>query len=68
MFFFAQIDKNEYNLVDPESGLKETTHVYCEETNGKQIKYMVVLGLVDIELNKNSYFRMQLLESNDSKS
>lgn len=59
---------NENNLVDPESGLKEIAHVYCGELNGKRIRYMVVSALVDIQCNKNSYFRMQLLESNDSQS
>lgn len=62
-----EIDKG-FNLVDPDSGLKETTHVYCGEFCGRQIKFMAVLGLVDIENNKNSYHRMQLLESNDYKS
>lgn len=60
-------DNNEQHLVDPDSGLKETAHIYCGEINGREMKYMVVLGLVDIEQNKNSYFRMQLLESNDSR-
>ncbi|XP_031628011.1 poly [ADP-ribose] polymerase-like isoform X2 [Contarinia nasturtii] len=53
------------NLVDYDSGLQQTAHIFCEEVNGKQLKYIVICGLVDIERNKNSYFRMQLLESND---
>lgn len=59
----------ENDLVDVESGLKGSAHVYCGELQpGKQMKYMAVLGLVDIEMNRNSYYRMQLLESNDLKS
>lgn len=58
----------ENDLVDVDSGLKGTAHIYCGELNGEQMKFMVVLGLVDIEMNKNSYYRMQLLESNDCKS
>lgn len=45
--------------VDPESGLDEEVHVYTD--------YSVNLGLVDIENNKNSYYRMQLLESDKTK-
>lgn len=58
----------EHNLVDAESGLQAESHIYCGELDGKQFKYMVVLSLVDIQSNKNSYHRMQLLEANDLKS
>ncbi|XP_020806219.1 poly [ADP-ribose] polymerase [Drosophila serrata] len=45
--------------VDPDSGLEDIAHVYvC----GKD-KYNVVLGLTDIQRNKNSYYKLQLLEA-----
>ncbi|KAH8294795.1 hypothetical protein KR018_002868 [Drosophila ironensis] len=49
--------------VDPESQLEDVAHVY---TQGKDI-YNVVLGLTDILQNKNSYYKIQLLEA-DKKS
>lgn len=51
--------------VDPECGLDENAHVFSATLNDEKVYYSVILGLVDIEHNKNSYFRMQLLESND---
>lgn len=51
--------------MDPESGLGENANVFSIVINRKNLYYSVVLGFVDIEHNKNSYFRMQLLESND---
>lgn len=51
--------------VDPECGLEENAHVYSETYRGRKVDYSVILGLVDIERNKNSYFRMQLLQSDD---
>lgn len=59
---------NAQNLVDADSGLQDEAHIYCCDRNGKQVKYIVVLGLVDIQNNKNSFHRMQLLEGNDLKS
>ncbi|KAH8380159.1 hypothetical protein KR009_009295 [Drosophila setifemur] len=49
--------------VDPDSGLEDVAHVYAQ---GKD-KYNVVLGLTDIQRNKNSYYKLQLLEA-DKKS
>lgn len=55
----------DFNEVDPECGLAKKAHIYCKTLAGDYIiPYSVVLGLVDIECNKNSYYRMQLLESN----
>ncbi|XP_039968525.1 poly [ADP-ribose] polymerase isoform X1 [Bactrocera neohumeralis] len=51
------------SAVDPESGLQDVAHVYLD----KNCKYSVVLGLTDIQRNKNSYYKLQLLES-DSKN
>ncbi|XP_034661708.1 poly [ADP-ribose] polymerase isoform X1 [Drosophila subobscura] len=45
--------------VDPDSGLEDIAHVYVQ---GKD-KYNVVLGLTDIQRNKNSYYKLQLLEA-----
>ncbi|XP_068156658.1 poly [ADP-ribose] polymerase [Drosophila tropicalis] len=45
--------------VDPESGLEDIAHVYVK---GKD-KFNVVLGLTDIQKNKNSYYKVQLLEA-----
>ncbi|KAH8385055.1 hypothetical protein KR093_010826 [Drosophila rubida] len=45
--------------VDPDSGLEDVAHVYVRGEN----KYNVVLGLTDIQRNKNSYYKLQLLEA-----
>lgn len=50
--------------VDPECGLGDNVHVYSTKIAGKTVFYSVNLALVDIECNKNSYYRLQLLESN----
>lgn len=49
--------------VDPDSGLQNTAHIY---QNGKD-KYTAVLGLTDIQKQKNSYYNLQILESDYSK-
>lgn len=46
--------------VDPDSNLEDVAHVY--QKNGE--KYTVVLGITDIVSKKNSYYKLQLLESN----
>lgn len=43
--------------VDPESGLEDIAKVYVR---GKD-KYTAVLGLTDIQRNKNSYYKLQVL-------
>ncbi|XP_044314316.1 poly [ADP-ribose] polymerase isoform X1 [Drosophila rhopaloa] len=45
--------------VDPDSGLEDIAHVYVENKN----KYNIVLGLTDIQRNKNSFYKLQLLEA-----
>lgn len=47
------------SVVDPDSQLENIAHVYSEG----DLKYYAILDLVDIAANKNSYFKMQLLES-----
>ena len=47
--------------VDPDSDLVDEAHVYSD---GKDA-YTCVLGLSDVQTNKNSYYKIQLLESNN---
>ncbi|KAK5642118.1 hypothetical protein RI129_008285 [Pyrocoelia pectoralis] len=49
--------------VDPDSGMEDCAHVYI---SGKD-KYTAVLGLTDIQKQKNSYYKLQLLESDVGK-
>lgn len=56
------------NEVDPECGLNENANVFRRCINQREIKYSVILGRVDIQNNKNSYYRMQLLESIDRRT
>ncbi|XP_069975958.1 poly [ADP-ribose] polymerase 1-like [Penaeus vannamei] len=50
--------------VDPDSGLEDKAHVY---QGGKKI-YNCVLGLVDIVRGTNSYYKLQVLESDKKNS
>ncbi|XP_044760388.1 poly [ADP-ribose] polymerase [Coccinella septempunctata] len=50
--------------VDPDSGLEKKAHVYQEDGD----KYTVVLGIVDIQKQKNSYYKLQLLQSDKGES
>lgn len=47
--------------IDPDSGLSDVAHVYQREG----VLYTSVLGLTDIQKNKNSYFKIQVLQSDD---
>ena len=49
--------------VDPDSGLADSAHVL--QKNGDI--YDAVLGLVDLVRGTNSYYKLQLLESDTSK-
>lgn len=49
--------------VDPESGLEDVAHVYVSKNKDK---YNVVLGKTDIQSNKNSYYKLQILESDSN--
>lgn len=51
--------------VDPESGLEETCHVLKDIDTGGI--FTSVLGLVDITRGTNSYYKMQLLESDNGR-
>lgn len=45
--------------VDPDSGLDDVAHVYQDGSD----KYTVVLSKTDIQKQQNSYYKLQLLES-----
>lgn len=45
--------------VDPDSNLEASAHVYQEGSE----KYTTILGLTDIQSGKNSYYKLQVLES-----
>lgn len=47
--------------VDPDSGLEAIAHVYQDKGD----KYTTVLGLTDIQSGKNSYYKLQVLESDN---
>lgn len=47
--------------VDPDSHLEATCHVYVDGDT----KYLAVLNLTDIQEDKNSYYKIQLLESDN---
>ncbi|CAF2823534.1 unnamed protein product [Rotaria sp. Silwood2] len=51
--------------VDPDSGLEDTCHVFKDTETGDI--YMAVLGLVDITRGTNSFYKMQLLESDNGQ-
>lgn len=56
--------------VDPDSGLEDVAHVYVDPNiyhPSKGVRYNAVLGQTDIQRNKNSYYKIQLLES-DTKN
>uniref|UniRef100_A0A1I8NDN9 Poly [ADP-ribose] polymerase n=1 Tax=Musca domestica TaxID=7370 RepID=A0A1I8NDN9_MUSDO len=50
--------------VDPDSGLEDVAHVYISRNKDK---FNVVLGKTDIQRNKNSYYKLQLLESDNKQ-
>lgn len=47
--------------IDADSGLADVAHVFRKEG----VLYTSVLGLADIQTNKNSYFKLQVLQSDD---
>lgn len=47
------------SAVDPESGLDDVAHVYKENN----VLYTSTLGLTDIQRNKNSFYKLQVLQS-----
>lgn len=57
------------NMVDPEWDWKDNNvRVYCTNIAATLIiKYSAILGFVDIRSNRNSYYRLQILESIEGK-
>ncbi|KAI5636400.1 poly(ADP-ribose) polymerase catalytic domain-containing protein [Phthorimaea operculella] len=51
--------------VDPDSGLEDVAHVYRDEEDGA--KYTVVLCKTDVVTQKNSYYKLQVLEADNKK-
>ncbi|GLV44778.1 Poly-(ADP-ribose) polymerase [Carabus blaptoides fortunei] len=49
--------------VDSESGLGDVAHVYQEDKD----KYNAILSLTDLQKQKNSYYKIQLLEADNKK-
>lgn len=60
----AKIVLKNGTAVDPQSRLENQSHVY--KRNG--VFYTSVLGFTDIDLNKNSYFKLQVLEDDKNNS
>lgn len=50
--------------MDPDTGLEDEAHVYV---NPQGDKYSVVLSQTDVITQKNSFYKLQLLESDDRK-
>ncbi|XP_068630447.1 poly [ADP-ribose] polymerase-like [Battus philenor] len=50
--------------VDPDSGLEDEAHVYQDDFGAK---YSVVLSKTDVVEQKNSFYKIQLLESDNTK-
>lgn len=60
----ASIKFKEGTVVDPRSKLVDTTHVY----KYRDTLFDSVLSLTDIQRDKNSYFKLQVLESDKDQS
>ena len=56
---YVHVHISDGSAVDADSKLENVAHVYCSD----ELKFYAILDLVDIAANKNSYFKMQLLES-----
>ncbi|XP_045534440.1 poly [ADP-ribose] polymerase [Papilio machaon] len=50
--------------VDPDSGLEDVAHVYKD---GDGTKYTIVLSKTDVVEQKNSYYKLQVLEADNKK-
>lgn len=51
-------------VVDPDSDLQDVAHVY---RSGDEI-FNAVLSLTDLQSGKNSYYKLQVLESESNKT
>ncbi|CAG2112917.1 unnamed protein product, partial [Medioppia subpectinata] len=52
------------NVVDPECEVADVTHIYKQESD----VYSVVLSAVDLSKNRNSFYKLQLLEHDTKKT
>lgn len=52
--------------IDPESGLEDVAHVYRDKTTN--VLYTTTLGLTDIQKNKNSYYKLQVLQGDKQQT
>lgn len=50
--------------MDPVSGLEDVAHVYKDYYN---VKYSVVLCQTDVVAQKNSFYKLQVLERDNKK-
>lgn len=55
----ASIKLKNGTAIDPDSGLQDIAHVYRHDG----VLYSTTLSLTDIATNKNSYYKLQVLES-----
>ncbi|KAL7019197.1 hypothetical protein ACKWTF_011043 [Chironomus riparius] len=62
----ASVKLKNGTALDPESGLDDVAHVYRDNITNQL--YTSVLGLTDITKNKNSFYKMQVLESDAGKN
>lgn len=62
----ASIKLKNGTALDPESGLEEVAHVYRDKITDQL--YTTVLGYTDIVKNKNSFYKMQVLESDAGRN
>lgn len=53
------------SALDPETGLEDIAHVYRDKVTN--LLYTTVLNYIDIQKNKNSYYKMQVLEADNEK-
>lgn len=62
----ANIKLKNGTALDPESGLEDVAHVYRDKVTDSL--YTTVLSYTDIKKNKNSFYKMQVLESDAGKN
>ena len=59
----AQIKLKNGSAIDPQSGLQDIAHVYRDSG----VLYTSVLSYTDIQKNKNSYYKIQVLEADEGR-
>uniref|UniRef100_A0A1I8ABE0 Poly [ADP-ribose] polymerase n=1 Tax=Steinernema glaseri TaxID=37863 RepID=A0A1I8ABE0_9BILA len=61
------LTKNGY-AVDPDCDDHESYHVFTEKWNGRTVAWQTTLGHADVERNKNSFYKLQLVKHDQMKS